>query len=111
VYRDANEFVDLFSRQIGDSNGDGIPDLRVSHNERFLVLETQNLPNHPHATFPNSGNPNTIRPQNFRFQLPLVPTPAEVITTVPMGPIGVAVNGVVFFNPFEAEGMNAVAGY
>lgn len=110
-YRDASEFVDLFTRQFGDSNGDGIPDLRVSHDARFLILETQNLPNHPHATFPNSGNPNTIRLQNFRFQLPLVPTPAEVITTVPMGPIGVAVNGVVFFNPFEAEGMNAVAGY
>jgi hypothetical protein len=28
-----------------------------------------------------------------------------------MGPVGVAINGVVFFNPFEAGGMNAVAGY
>jgi hypothetical protein len=28
-----------------------------------------------------------------------------------MGPIGMALNGVVFFNPFEAGGMNAVEGY
>jgi hypothetical protein len=28
-----------------------------------------------------------------------------------MGPIGVALNGVVFFNPFEQGGMNAVEGY
>ena len=28
-----------------------------------------------------------------------------------MGPIGMALNGVVFFNPFEIGGMNAVAGY
>jgi hypothetical protein len=28
-----------------------------------------------------------------------------------MGPIGMALNGVVFFNPFEMEGMNAVEGY
>src|SRR5205085_9992920 len=68
-------------------------------------------PNHPHAKFPNSGNPNEIRPQDFRFKIPLVPKPSTVITTVPMGEIGVAINGVVFFNPFEAGGMNAVKGY
>jgi hypothetical protein len=28
-----------------------------------------------------------------------------------MGPVGTAINGVVFFNPFEAGGMNAVEGY
>ena len=28
-----------------------------------------------------------------------------------MGPIGMALNGVVFFNPFEAGGMNAIEGY
>lgn len=110
-YRDADKFVDLFAGQIKDTNGDGVPDLRLSHDERFLILESQNLPNHPHATFPNSGNPNTIKPQQFRFKLPLVPKPADAITTVPMGPVGVAVNGVVFFNPFEQGGVNAVAGY
>jgi hypothetical protein len=110
-YRDADHYVDLFSKQIGDSNKDGIPDLRLSHDERFLIVETQNLPNHPTAKFPNSGNPNTIRAQNFRFKIPLAPRPADVITTVPMGEIGVAINGVVFFNPFEMGGMNAVAGY
>lgn len=31
--------------------------------------------------------------------------------TLPMGPIGMAFNGVVFFNPFEQGGMNAVEGY
>ena len=36
---------------------------------------------------------------------------AESITRVPMGPIGLALNGVVFFNPFEAGGMNAIEGY
>lgn len=111
LYLDAGRFVDPFSNQIADSNKDGIPDLRVSHDDRFLILESQNLPNHPTAKFPNSGNPNAIRAQNFRFKLPLVPTPAEAVTTVPMGEIGVAINGVVFFNPFEAGGMNAVAGY
>ena len=110
-YRDADKFVDLFSNHIGDSNQDGIPDLRISHDEHFLLIDTQNLPNHPTAKFPNSGNPNSIRAQNFHFKLPLAPRPSDVITTVPMGEIGVAINGVVFFNPFEMGGMNAIAGY
>lgn len=110
-YRDANKYVDLFSNQIGDSNKDGIPDLRISHDEQFLIINTQNLPNHPTAKFPNSGNPNSIRAQDFHFKIPLVPKPSDTITTVPMGEVGVAINGVVFFNPFEAGGMNAVAGY
>jgi hypothetical protein len=110
-YRDADRFVDLFSKQIGDSNKDGIPDIAISHDEKFLIVDSQNLPNHPHAKFPNSGNPNEIRVQKFRFKIPLVPKPAASITTVPGGEIGMAINGVVFFNPFEAGGMNAVAGY
>jgi hypothetical protein len=110
LYRDADTFVDLFSNT-GDSNKDGIPDLKVSHDDHCIILESQNLPNHPTAKFPNSGNPNTIRAQNFTFRIPLVPKPAEQITPPLMGPVGVAINGVVFFNPFEAGGMNAVAGY
>ena len=31
------------------------------HDDKFLIIRTQNLPNHPTAKFPNSGNPNTIR--------------------------------------------------
>ena len=49
--------------------------------------------------------------QEFQFRLPFEPKLNDHITRVPMGPIGVALNGVVFFNPFEAGGMNAVEGY
>ena len=49
--------------------------------------------------------------QDFHFKLPLEPRRGESVTRVPMGPIGMALNGVVFFNPFEAGGMNAIEGY
>ncbi len=111
LYRDGEEFVDLFSYHVRDSNRDGIDNVRLGHDDRFLILRSQGYPNHPTALFPNSGNPNTIRVQNFLFRLPLAPKVAGKITRVPMGPIGVALNGVVFFNPFEAGGMNAVEGY
>ncbi len=110
-YRDGQRFVDLFSYHMSDSNKDGIDEVRVSHDEKFLIVESQGFPNHPTANFPNSGNPNTIRVQSFRFRYPLEPKLSSAVTRVPMGPIGMALNGVVFFNPFEMGGMNAVEGY
>jgi hypothetical protein len=110
-YRDAERFIDLFSYHCQDSNKDGIPNLQLSHDENHLIIKSQGYPNHPTAIFPNSGNPNSIQVQDFTFRLPLQPKLADSITRLPMGPIGTAINGVVFFNPFEAGGMNAVEGY
>ncbi len=110
-YKDGERFVDLFSYHAKDSNKDGIENVRLSHDEQFLIIQSQGYPNHPTAVFPNSGNPNSIRVQDFTFRLPLEPKLLGQITRVPMGPIGMALNGVVFFNPFEMGGMNAVEGY
>ena len=110
-YRDGERFVDLFSYHTKDSNKDGFDNVRVIHDERFLIIESQGYPNHPTAVFPNSRNPNSIRVQSFKFRLPLEPKLADKITRLPMGAIGTALNGVVFFNPFEMEGQNAVEGY
>lgn len=110
-YLDGSRFVDLFSYHRKDSNKDGIENLHLTHDSKFLIIDSQGYPNHPTAKFPNSGNPNSIRVQDFHFRLPLEPRLATKITRVPMGPIGMALNGVVFFNPFEAGGMNAVEGY
>lgn len=108
---DGGQLLDLFSYHRQDSNRDGIDNLRLSHDEDFLIVRSQGYPNHPTAIFPNSDNPNSIRVQDFTFRFPLVPRRAGEITRLPMGPIGMALNGVVFFNPFEMEGQNAVAGY
>ena len=111
-------YVDLFSYSQRDSNGDGIDEVRISHEPGselhpagFLVIKSQGYPNHPTAIFPNSGNPNSIAVQDFTFRLPLEPRKSDTITRLPMGPVGTAINGVVFFNPFEQGGMNAVEGY
>ena len=111
VFKDADTYVDLFSYHLADSNKDGIPNLAIRHDDKSLIVDSQGYPNHPTAIFPNSGNPNRIRVQDFHFRLPLEPKRASAITRVPMGPIGMALNGVVFFNPFEAGGMNAIEGY
>ena len=110
-YKDADRYIDLFSYHLKDSNKDGIDEVRISHDSQFIIVASQGYPNHPTAVFPNTGNPNSIRVQKFQFRLPLEPRLAESITRLPMGPIGMALNGVVFFNPFEIQGMNAVEGY
>lgn len=110
-YKDADRYLDLFSAHTKDFNKDGIPNLRVGHDAGYILIESQGLPDHPTGIFPNTKNPNTIRPQTLMIRLPLEPRMADQITRLPMGPCGLAANGVAFFNPFEMEGMNAVEGY
>lgn len=110
-FKDAGRFLDLFSYHRSDSNNDGIENLKITHNGTHIVLDSQGYPNHPTAMFPNSDNPNHIEVQKFQFRFPFEPRLNDHITRLPMGPIGVALNGVVFFNPFEQGGMNAVEGY
>src|SRR4051794_11153045 len=46
-YRDGEQFVDLFSYHRQDSNKDGIDNLRLSHDDQFLIMRSQGYPNHP----------------------------------------------------------------
>lgn len=88
----------------------------ITLSETHLVMRSKNLPNHPTAKFPDrwralDGNPNHIGEQDFTWYLPLEPRQnpnARAMhdqnnndRALPMGPIGVAINGVVFFNPFD----------
>jgi hypothetical protein len=82
----------------------------------MMIVHARNLPNHPTAQFPSprgSGdrNPNYIQEHDYTYRIPLVPehNPASramdrnnANRALPMGPIGIAINGVVFYNPFDA---------
>jgi hypothetical protein len=89
--------------------------LTITLDAKSLAIHTHGLPNHPTGQFPGE-NPNAIQEQNSTYYLPLNPTvnPKHVVTdknnsnqALNMGPIGVAINGVVFFNPFDAGNMDA----
>lgn len=80
-----------------------------------IVMQSRNLPNHPTATFPDKwrmldGNPSYIQEKENTWYLPKHPKLAKDPIAMdaknsngglPMGPIGVATNGVIFFNPFD----------
>jgi len=83
----------------------------------YAVIRTTDVPNHPSVYFPASDprhadydgpngyfrhNPGEIREQDIEFHLPLHPEKAETHRMTPLGPFGIAVNGVVLFNQFAA---------
>ncbi len=89
----------------------------IQFTPRHMIVHSHNLPNHPTAFFPDlwrtlDGNPNRIQEILSTWHLPLDPTPSTLRVAMtpgnqnqalPGGPIGVAVNGVVFFNPYDLE--------
>lgn len=54
-------------------------------------------------------NPNTITAQSVNYTLPRNPTIATESSCVPMGAIGVMLNGTALFNALDAGGRDAVA--
>jgi hypothetical protein len=82
--------------------------VKVTFTDKYMIVESDGIPNHPHGDFPNATNPNSIKKQNYKFYIPLEPKPAAKPTKTPFGPIGVAINGIPFYNQYNAEGGDAV---
>ena len=85
----------------------------VSMEGLTVVIRTTDVPDHPSPYFgsgnanyeaPTAGiqvNPNRIASQSLVFRIPSSPA-AAAATDTPLGPIGVATNGVVLFNQYAA---------
>jgi hypothetical protein len=50
-------------------------------------------------------NPNKIGTVNYTFKIPLNPSEATNHGATPMGPMGISINGVPFFNQYAAGGV------
>jgi hypothetical protein len=96
-----------------------VPDnvVLIFKGDGYLTLKSRNLPNHPTAKFPGF-NPSHIQEMERTYRLPLEPVlnpqavamdDADRNHALPMGPIGIAVNGVVFYNPFDANMRDATS--
>jgi len=81
----------------------------------FIVIETDDVPNHGSPYFNSTDaryeaydgdntsfnlNPNRISSQNIVFGIPINPTEAANKSATGLGPIGVSLNGVVFYNQY-----------
>ncbi|MCR4376836.1 MAG: YHYH protein [Rhodospirillales bacterium] len=79
--------------------------INIDETAGYRFITSDGLADHATGQFPNRGNPNTIREQNYRFRIPLHPQPAGRITPLGHQNFGVALNGVPF-DPLTAEYWN-----
>ena len=92
--------------------------VQVDFTASDMMIKTVNLPNHATGIFPGYlRNPNFIQEKNLNFTIPLNPQPNPAAkamnnkntnNALPKGPTGLAVNGVIFYNPFDAGTEEAV---
>jgi hypothetical protein len=84
------------------------------------TITTNGLPKHPTGRFPITPdespeafafdrNPNEIRQALRVYNLPITPEVAPRPSCLPLGPIGVALTGALFFNALDADLRDAVA--
>ncbi|MCZ6763678.1 MAG: YHYH protein [Alphaproteobacteria bacterium] len=92
--------------------------LTISETLKTLVIASNGLPSHVTGIFPvqrasvafqYDRNPNSIMAQSLRYEIPKEPQFADAPSCLPMGTIGVAATGAVFFNALDAPGRDAVA--
>jgi hypothetical protein len=81
--------------------------VKVEVTDEFYIVRSDGIPDHSTGDFPNHDNPNRIEKQNYTFKIPRHPEKSDRVMKLPMGPIGVAINGVPFYNPYNAEGQDA----
>lgn len=89
----------------------------------YLVVETDDLPNHPSPYFSQSDsryeayngsndnynqNPNSIVEQTITLRIPLEPSVATSSQATPLGAMGVSINGVVFYNQYAGPNNQAL---
>jgi YHYH protein len=94
----------------------------IKSDGEYITIKTNGLPDHKSVYYPATNslheayngttfggntfvkNPNVIIPQNFTFIIPVKPGAAANHTATPLGPIGVAVNGVPLYNQYAGPG-------
>ncbi|MBK0382336.1 YHYH protein [Pedobacter sp. SD-b] len=90
----------------------------ITSDGTYIYIKTNGLPDHKSVYYSTSSslyesysgstfggntfkkNPNTISSQNYTFKIPLNPKVASNHAATPLGPIGVSLNGVPFFNQY-----------
>ena len=98
---------------------DNVASVTYAVNGNTVTFTTKDLPDHTSPYWPTNNplyeayngtnsnfrqNPNSIGEQNITFTIPLNPSEATNKSATSMGPIGLARNGVVFFNQYAAGG-------
>ena len=101
---------DLYKKIYGSSG--------ITSDGNYVYIKSSGLPDHKSVYYPTSNplyesfsgltfkgnmfskNPNSIASQSYTFKIPINPSEAVNKSATPLGPIGIALNGVPFFNQY-----------
>ncbi|MCU0438714.1 MAG: YHYH protein [Raineya sp.] len=90
----------------------------ITSDGTYITIKTTGTPDHKSVYYANGNslyenfsgttfggytfakNPNSIATQNYTFKIPINPTVSSTHPSTPLGAIGVALNGVPFYNQY-----------
>ncbi|MBB4805208.1 hypothetical protein HNP38_000480 [Chryseobacterium defluvii] len=90
----------------------------ITSDGTYVYIKTTGTPDHKSVYYPTtnslyenfsgttfggytfSKNPNSISTKSYTFKIPMSPAVASTHSATPLGPIGVSINGVPFFNQY-----------
>ena len=76
------------------------PELEVSFDDDFIVVESNGIPTFEFV----STTPNGLRGQNFEWEIPRFPQPADELTQIPLlGTVAITTAGLPIYGPNEAQ--------
>jgi len=82
------------------SNGFPDPELEVSFDDDFIVVASNGIPTFEFV----STTPNGLRGQNFEWEIPRFPEPADELTQIPLlGTVAITTAGLPIYGPNEAQ--------
>lgn len=113
-----NATYDFTTKPTVDGNVLWPGELKIAMKDSTREIVTNRLPQDPTGTFPISPkddaynydrNPNSIRSVAATLNLPANPELAAEPTCLPMGQVGILLNGGYLFNALDANGKDALA--
>lgn len=93
--------------------------LQIYVEGNFVIIKSTGIPDHKSPYFQSTDaryeayngsnsafvlNPNRILTQSLSYKIPLTPSESPTKPATPLGPIGVAINGVPLFNQYAGPG-------
>ena len=96
--------------------------ISIKNDGTYIVIKTNGLPDYKSVYYDTTStmyeafngntfegnafikNPNNIISQNYTFKIPVKPAQAINHIATPLGPIGISINGVPFYNQYAGPG-------
>nr|CAB3262657.1 uncharacterized protein LOC100181491 [Phallusia mammillata] len=100
-----NEIAAFISRDWIEGNTNLQGNVSIEKSCDTLILRSNGIPDHKTGIFDGTSRstPNYLLEQDNTWIIPATPRYARKVKCLPMGTIGMAINGVSIYNPFDSK--------